>query len=85
LPELASVAEEVAVGDRGVSVLIMSEGAQFFFNTATGQVEETENRSQSKDLLGPYPTREAAAAALETARKRTEDWDEQERRYREGE
>ncbi len=60
----------------------MSEGAQFFYNTATGQVEELANRGQSKDLLGPYPTREAAAAALESARKRTEEWDEEDRRWR---
>jgi hypothetical protein len=62
----------------------MSESPQFFFNVKTGQVEELANKSQSKDLLGPYPTREAAAAALETAQKRTEDWDEQDRRWREG-
>jgi hypothetical protein len=58
--------------------------AEFWFNTRTRQVEELEHKSQSKDLLGPYPTREAAAAALETARARTEDWDEDERRWREG-
>jgi hypothetical protein len=28
-----------------------------------------------KDRLGPYPTQDAAAHALETARKRNEDWD----------
>ncbi len=28
-----------------------------------------------KDRLGPYPTREAAANALETARRRNEEWD----------
>jgi hypothetical protein len=61
----------------------MSEAPQFFFNTKTGQVEELVNKSQSKDLLGPYPTREAAAAALETARNRTEAWDEEDRRWKE--
>nr|WP_284290506.1 hypothetical protein [Angustibacter aerolatus] len=44
----------------------------FYFNTSTGQVEELEKKSQSKDLLGPYPTREAAADALRSARERTE-------------
>ena len=53
----------------------MSEAPQFYFNTRTGQVEELTKKSQSKDLLGPYPTREAAAAALETARARTEAWE----------
>ena len=61
-----------------------AQGKQFFFNTATKQVEELETRGQSKDLLGPYPTREAAAAALETARQRTENWDEEDRRWRDG-
>jgi len=63
----------------------MSEAPQFYYNTRTNQVEELAKKSQSKDLLGPYPTREAAAAALETARARTEAWDEDERRWREGE
>jgi len=35
--------------------------------------------------MGPYPTREEAAQALESARRRTEAWDEDERRWREGE
>ena len=52
----------------------MSERA-FFYNVSTGQVEEVERRSQGKDLMGPYATREEAAAALATARSRTEAWD----------
>ena len=48
---------------------------QFYFNTRTGEVEEVERKSQSRYLLGPYPTREQAAAALESARRRTEQWD----------
>ena len=47
----------------------------FFYNTRTGAVEELEDKSQVKDLLGPYPTREQAERALETARARTEAWD----------
>lgn len=61
----------------------MTEAPQFFYNVSTGQVEELANRGQSKDLLGPYPTREAAAAALATARAKTEAWDEEDRRYNE--
>ena len=57
----------------------MTEAAQFFYNVSTGQVEELATKGQSKDLLGPYPTREAAEAALETARAKTEAWDEEER------
>jgi len=60
----------------------MSEAPQFFYNVRTGQVEELAKKGQSKDLLGPYPTREAAARALETARERTDAWDEEDRRWR---
>ena len=67
-----------------ITLVTMTEAPQFFYNVRTGQVEETANKSQSKDLLGPYPTREAAAAALELARKRTEDWDEEDRRWNKG-
>ena len=62
----------------------MSESPQFWFNISTGQVEELADKGQSKDLLGPYPTREAAADALETARRRTEEADEADRRWRDG-
>jgi hypothetical protein len=47
----------------------------FFYNTVTHAVEELENKSQVKDLLGPYATRAEAERALETARSRTEAWD----------
>ena len=60
------------------------EEPQFWFNVSTGQVEKTENKSQSKDLLGPYPTRAEAERALLTARERTEKWDEEDRRWRDG-
>jgi hypothetical protein len=63
---------------------VMSESPQFYFNITTGAVEELATKGQSKDLLGPYPTRKAAAAALETARQRTEAWDEEDRRWRDG-
>jgi predicted carbohydrate-binding protein with CBM5 and CBM33 domain len=60
----------------------MSDATQFFYNVSTGQVEESTTKGQSKDLLGPYPTREAATAALETARQKTENWDEEDRRWK---
>ena len=62
----------------------MTEAPQFFFNVRTGKVEELATKGQSKDLLGPYPTREAAEAALATARQKTEAWDEEDRRYNNG-
>jgi hypothetical protein len=60
----------------------MTEAPQFFYNVSTGQVEELARKGQSKDLLGPYPTREAAAAALETAKAKTEAWDEEDRKWK---
>ncbi len=61
------------------------EQPQFWFNTRTGKVETDEDKSQGKDLLGPYPTEEEAAHALEIARARTEAWDEEDRRWNEDE
>lgn len=61
------------------------EQQQFWFNVRTGKVETIVDKSQSKELMGPYPTREAAQAALQSARERTEAWDEEDRRWREGE
>ncbi len=57
---------------------------QYWFNVATGQVETDENKSQGDVLMGPYSTHEAASRALETARERTEQWDEEDRRWNEG-
>jgi len=48
--------------------------AEFWFNTATGQVEDR-RASDWSVVLGPYPTREAAAQALATARARSAAWD----------
>jgi hypothetical protein len=56
----------------------------FWFNTRTGMVETDLDKGQSKDLLGPYPTRADAERALERAHQRTEAWDEEDRRWREG-
>jgi hypothetical protein len=74
----------VADFGRGVYGAVM-EQPQFWYNTRTGQVETDVDKSQGKDLMGPYATREEAAQALETARRRTEAWDEEDRRWREGE
>lgn len=56
---------------------------EFWYNPGTGEVEEG-MQSPWTDRMGPYATREAAQAALERARTRTEDWDEEDRRWREG-
>ena len=54
---------------------------EFYYNTETGQVEQGK-QSPWSHLMGPYPTREAAQHALETARARSEAWDEEDRRER---
>ncbi len=56
----------------------------YWYNITTGAVEDDANHSRKDDLMGPYQTREEAAAALETARQRTEAWDVEDRREREG-
>lgn len=55
----------------------------YWFNVETGQVEEDSSSSRKENLLGPYPSREEALQALEKARARTEDWDEEDRRWKE--
>ncbi len=62
----------------------MSDPRQYFFNIDTGEVE-VGRQSDWRHLLGPYPTREAAERALATARENTERWDEEDRRWEEGE
>jgi hypothetical protein len=57
---------------------------EFYFNIRTREVEEG-RQSDWSELMGPYPTREAAQRALETAREKTERWDEEDRRWEEGE
>jgi hypothetical protein len=41
------------------------------------RVEDDSTDCAGKDLLGPYPTREEAARALETVQRRNEEWDAQ--------
>lgn len=49
---------------------------EYFYDVATGTV--TEGRTTGwENRMGPYPTREAAEAALEIARARSAAWDEE--------
>lgn len=59
----------------------------YWFNVRTHSVESHDDpeRARADDLMGPYETEEEAAAALERARQRTEQWEEEERREREWE
>jgi hypothetical protein len=52
--------------------------AQWYFNTKTNAVEPFDTTTPTKDLLGPYPTREEAAHALDKVKERNEAWDAQE-------
>ncbi|HZL01812.1 MAG TPA: SPOR domain-containing protein [Cellulomonas sp.] len=52
-------------------------GQQFYYNVATHQVEEGKV-SDWANLMGPYPTREAAEKALETAAARAQKWQAEE-------
>lgn len=55
---------------------------RYWYNVRSGQVEDDDNRSLGEDVMGPYDTREDAARALETARRKTEKWDAEEREWR---
>ncbi len=60
------------------------EHPKFWFNIRTGKVETEYDKSQGQDLMGPYATEAEAEHALQSAAARTEEWDEEERRWREG-
>jgi hypothetical protein len=62
----------------------MADQPQFWFNTRTGTVQTDYDKSQGKDLMGPYPTQAEASRALQSAAERTEKWDEEDRRWRKG-
>jgi hypothetical protein len=55
---------------------------QYWYNTKTGEVEESRNRSNWTHRMGPYPTRDAAQHALDTAQQRSDDWDDDEAAWR---
>ncbi|NOW00269.1 SPOR domain-containing protein [Isoptericola chiayiensis] len=61
-----------------------SSGGSFWFNTRTGQVEESGEKSSWTHLMGPYPTREAAEHALDTAERRNDDWESEDEDWRKG-
>jgi hypothetical protein len=63
---------------------VMSEESterQYWYNTETGEVEEG-HRSRWTNLMGPYPTREAAEHALEQARQRNDAWEDEDADWR---
>lgn len=54
----------------------------FYYNLRTGKVER-EGQSKAKDLLGPFPTAEEAANALEIIREREQHKQAEDRAWRE--
>ena len=54
---------------------------EYWYNTATGQVEEG-HRSSWTNLMGPYATRGEAERALDQARQRTDAWDREDEAWR---
>jgi hypothetical protein len=56
----------------------------YWYNVTTRQVEDDANRSRDDEVMGPYATKDEAANALTHARENTERWDEQDRRWNEG-
>lgn len=54
---------------------------QYWYNVDSGQVESDEDRSPNANVMGPYDTPEAAQNALQTAHAKSEQWDEEDRRW----
>lgn len=55
----------------------------YWYNVDTGTVQSDAERGQNANVLGPYETAEEASRALETAREKTDRWDEEERQWEE--
>jgi hypothetical protein len=55
------------------------EGEQNWYFCLVHNTVEPEDGCAGKERLGPYPTREAAARALETVQERNKEWDAQDR------
>ena len=53
----------------------------FWYNVSTRQVETDEDRGAGADVLGPFETREEAEAAIESAHKRTDAADQEDRSW----
>ncbi len=54
---------------------------EYYFNTATGMVEQGK-KSSWENLLGPFATFDGAARALETAAERSDAFDEEDKAWR---
>lgn len=54
----------------------------YWYNVTTKTIQTDADRSRAAEVLGPFATREAAEAAIETAHKRTDEQDAEDRRWR---
>ncbi len=61
----------------------MSEGPPFYWSLKSHRVEGPDG-DPNDHRLGPYDTRAEAEQAIARTRERTEAWDEEDRRWREG-
>lgn len=61
----------------------IGQNTAWYYNVRTGQVEP-EGQSKATDLLGPYPSPEAAANALESVKEREERLEAEDRAWAEG-
>ena len=57
---------------------------QYWFTVDTKQVETDETRSQDANVLGPYDSEQDASNALQRVADNNEDWDEEDRRWNDG-
>ena len=57
---------------------------QYWFNVDTHQVETDDTRGQDANVLGPYASEQEAANALQRVADNNERWDEEDRRWNDG-
>ena len=53
----------------------MNSQQRWWYSLTRNTVEADDGPTPGKDRLGPYPTREAAARALETVQERNKEWE----------
>ncbi|MDN5796384.1 MAG: methionine aminopeptidase [Intrasporangium sp.] len=54
---------------------------KYWYNVKTGEIQTDETRSRGEVVLGPYDSEAEARKALQTAKARTQAWDEQDREW----
>jgi hypothetical protein len=59
--------------------MCMNNEKRWWYSLRTHGVEDDDGPTPGKDRLGPYPTPEAAAHALEDVQRRNEEWDAQDK------